>query len=47
MAEVAMTGPTVRDPDWKIRIGKAIFYATAAMGMWFFWWFAGTPCPCL
>ena len=47
MAEVAYGGPTVKDPEWKVRVGKMIFYLTAAAGTWFFWWFAGTQCPCV
>ena len=46
MAEVAAGEPTIKDPEWKIRLGKAVFYATVALGTWFFWWFAGTNCPC-
>jgi hypothetical protein len=23
-----------------------IFYVTAAVGLWFFYWFAGIQCPC-
>ena len=47
MAEIASGTLQVKDPEWKIRLGKAIFYATCALGIWFFYWFAGTPCPCL
>ena len=27
-------------------IGKMIFYLTAAVSLWFFYWFAGINCPC-
>ena len=27
-------------------IGKTIFYATCAISLWFFYWFAGINCPC-
>jgi hypothetical protein len=23
-----------------------IFYVTCAIGLWFFYWFAGIQCPC-
>jgi len=26
--------------------GKMIFYATVALGLWFFYWFNGIQCPC-
>ncbi len=32
--------------DWKTKLGKMIFYITAAVSLWFFYWFAGTQCPC-
>jgi hypothetical protein len=32
--------------DFKIKLGKLIFYATVAVGLWFFYWFAGINCPC-
>jgi len=35
-----------KDPEWKIRLGKFIFYMTCALGMWFFYWFAAIQCPC-
>jgi hypothetical protein len=39
MAEVAHS-------DIQMKIGKMIFYLTAAVGLWFFYWFAGIQCPC-
>lgn len=32
--------------DFKIKLGKTIFYLTAAMGLWFFYWLNGINCPC-
>lgn len=32
--------------DTMTKIGKMIFYITCAVSIWFFYWFAGTPCPC-
>lgn len=32
--------------ELEIKIGKAIFYLTCAVSMWFFYWFAGIQCPC-
>lgn len=29
-----------------IKLGKMIFYATVAVGLWFFYWLAGIQCPC-
>ena len=29
-----------------IKVGKAIFYVTWAVSLWFFYWFAGIQCPC-
>jgi len=29
-----------------IKLGKAIFYVTCAVSLWFFYWFAGVQCPC-
>ncbi len=46
MADVAAGMPVKKDPEWLIRLGKIIFYVTAASSIWFFYWFAGTPCPC-
>lgn len=43
----------VKDPqeesgvqDWEIKLGKAIFYATCATALWFFYWLNGIQCPC-
>ena len=41
-----MATATVQDSDIKIKVGKMIFYITLAMGLWFFYWFAGIQCPC-
>lgn len=43
--------PAVEEDDrehqpMEIKIGKMIFYATAALGLWFFYWFNGIQCPC-
>ena len=32
--------------DWETRVGKSIFYVTAAVELWFFYWFNGIQCPC-
>lgn len=32
--------------DFKIKIGKMIFYLTCALALWFFYWFNGIQCPC-
>ena len=32
--------------DWEIKLGKAIFYATCATALWFFYWLNGIQCPC-
>jgi len=32
--------------DIQTKIGKTIFYLTCAIGIWFFYWFAGITCPC-
>ncbi len=43
---MAEAGP-VREPTvLETKIGKAIFYITCAISMWFFYWFAGIQCPC-
>lgn len=43
----ATTGSEVKgSSEIKIRIGKMIFYITCAVGLWFFYWFAGIQCPC-
>jgi len=34
------------DSELEIRIGKMIFYITCAVGLGFFYWFAGIQCPC-
>jgi len=36
----------VAQDDIKIKIGKMIFYLTAALGLWFFYWLNGINCPC-
>ena len=28
------------------KVGKAIFYSTVAVALWFFYWLAGINCPC-
>ncbi len=30
----------------EIKVGKAIFYVTLAVSLYFFYWFAGIQCPC-
>ena len=40
------SGPAVKDPEWKLRLGKFIFYLTAAFAVWFFYWFNVIQCPC-
>ncbi len=32
--------------ELQTKIGKAIFYITTAVSIWFFYWFAGIQCPC-
>ncbi len=32
--------------DIQIKIGKAIFYITAALGIGWFYWLNGIQCPC-
>lgn len=32
--------------EFTTKIGKTIFYLTCALGLWFFYWFAGIQCPC-
>ena len=41
-----MATASAPDSDIKIKIGKMIFYVTAAVGLCFFYWFAGIQCPC-
>jgi hypothetical protein len=41
-----MATATAPDSEIKVKIGKMIFYITAAVGLWFFYWFAGIQCPC-
>ncbi len=36
----------VAEPEWKLKLGRMIFYVTAAVSIWFFYWFAGIQCPC-
>ncbi|GKS59119.1 hypothetical protein YTPLAS18_26460 [Nitrospira sp.] len=38
--------PEVVEPEWKLKLGKMIFYITVAISFWFFYWFAGIQCPC-
>ncbi|MGH7230903.1 MAG: hypothetical protein ACREJU_06010 [Nitrospiraceae bacterium] len=33
-------------PEWETKLGKMIFYITAATAIWFFYWFNGIQCPC-
>jgi hypothetical protein len=33
-------------PEWKIKLGKTIFYLTIALSIWFFYWLNGIQCPC-
>jgi hypothetical protein len=41
-----MATATAPDSEIKIKVGKMIFYITCAVGLWFFYWFAGIQCPC-
>ena len=36
----------VVEPEWKLKLGKMIFYITVAVSFWFIYWFAGIQCPC-
>ena len=43
----AMFDPKITpDPVWKLKLGKFIFYLTAAAAVYFFFWFNVTQCPC-
>ena len=44
--ETVMATAAAPDSEIKVKIGKMIFYITAATGLWFFYWFAGIQCPC-
>jgi len=46
MAEAAVEARYVKEPAWKIRLGKAIFWSTVAFAVWFFYWFNAIQCPC-
>jgi hypothetical protein len=46
MAEAAYDTQGTKDPEWKIRLGKAIFWSTVAFAVWFFYWFNAIQCPC-
>jgi hypothetical protein len=55
MAEAATVSSGVKDVEYfrmgkfvvsQLRLGKFMFYVTCALGIWFFFWFAGTTCPC-
>jgi hypothetical protein len=43
---MAEAGPVREATVLETQIGKAIFYLTCAVSMWFFYWFAGIQCPC-
>jgi hypothetical protein len=32
--------------ELETKIGKAIFYVTCAVSIWFFYWLNGIQCPC-
>jgi hypothetical protein len=36
----------VRRQEWETKVGKTIFYLTAATAIWFFYWLNGINCPC-
>ena len=44
--EAFVVGQSSPDPVWKLKLGKFIFYLTAAAGVYFFFWFNVTRCPC-
>lgn len=55
MAEATVVSSDVKDVEYfrmgkfvvsKLRLGKFMFYVTCALGIWFFFWFAGIQCPC-
>ncbi len=47
MAEALVDStPPPKDPEWKLRLGKFMFYVTCALSLWFFYWFAAIQCPC-
>jgi membrane protein insertase Oxa1/YidC/SpoIIIJ len=41
-----MMATATADSELKVKVGKMIFYITCAVGLWFFYWFAGIQCPC-
>ena len=43
---MAEAGPVREATALETKIGKAIFYLTSAVSLWFFYWFAGIQCPC-
>jgi hypothetical protein len=44
--EAAAPSQAQSQNDFTLKIGKMIFYITCALGLWFFYWFAGIQCPC-
>lgn len=45
---VLVPGPAEgpEEPEWMMRLGKMIFYATCSASIYFFFWFAVLQCPC-
>ena len=44
--EALYASQTSPDPEWKLRLGKFLFYTSAACGVYFFYWFNVIQCPC-
>ena len=46
MADAGVEVAYEKEPEWKLRLGKFMFYLTCALAVWFFYWFNAIQCPC-
>ena len=44
--ELESEAAKARRLEFETTIGKAIFYITVAVALWFFYWLNGIQCPC-
>jgi hypothetical protein len=44
--ELESEAAKARRQEFETKVGKAIFYSTVAVALWFFYWLNGISCPC-
>ena len=44
--ELESEAAKTRRLEFETKVGKALFYITVAVAIWFFYWLNGIQCPC-